>query len=258
MLVFRYIRHQRKGFPVPSYLPVGSRPGFPIQNQVANYIGVHKDAKAEWDRYDHVEPPLVGEYVSVRFPHRDWEKYAYDYTVDMRPPGLLVSWDFDVITTVPRKTVTIKLDGTELLPGHMQITLVNRDRKSAILLENDTFSFESGKGLTERHYQVIVSDSSIEHPELQQLNTEPFVVARSFPNPFNSSATIKYTISEPGRVVITVYNALGQKVRTFDKGHKEIGSYDLRFEAKELTTGLYLYKVDAGFASTTGKMLYMR
>ncbi len=93
----------------------------------ANYIGVHKDAKVEWDRYDHVELPPVGEYMSVRFPHRDWEKYAYDY---MRPPGLLVSWDFDVVTTVPRKTVTIKLDRMEQLPEHLQITLVNRDRKS--------------------------------------------------------------------------------------------------------------------------------
>ena len=57
---------------------------------------------------------------------------------------------------------------------------------------------------------------------------------------------------------IGIFNSLGQIVRMFELGQKEPGIHEIIFDAKDLTTGIYIYRIDAGYASTAGKMLYMK
>lgn len=87
---------------------------------------------------------------------------------------------------------------------------------------------------------------------------ETFVLSRNYPNPFNPSTTIQYELSHPGKVTISVYNTAGQHVHTYIAGKKGKGLYEYVFNAADMTSGLYIYTIDAGYASTTGKMLYMR
>ena len=224
----------------------------------ANHLGVCEDAKVEWDHFDHVEPPPIGQYVSVSFPHYDWEQYPYAYTVDIRPPESTISWDFDVKTNIPRETVTVNIEGMEDLPEEHYVKLFDRDSKHAIDINNNTFSFVSGKDLTERHFMLVVSDS--EEPELEEYASIPerFVTAMCFPNPFNPQTTIRYELSMSGKVAISIYNALGQQVKVYNISNKDQGVHEIVFDASDLTSGIYLYRVDAGYASVTGKMLYMK
>ena len=60
-----------------------------------------------------------------------------------------------------------------------------------------------------------------------------------------------------GKVTISIYNALDQQVKVYDIGNKDQGVHEIVFDASELTSGIYFYRVDAGYASVTGKMLYM-
>ena len=225
---------------------------------VANNLGVRKDANAEWDIYDHVEPPPIGEYVSVSFPHIDWKRYPYDYTVDFRPPESTISWDFDVKTNISRETVTVKIEGIEDLPEEHHVNIFDRDSKHAVYFKNNTFNFISGKNMTERHFMLIVSDS--DEPDLGEyaLRPERFVTAICFPNPFNPQTTIRYELSMPGKVTISIYNALGQQVKIYDDGYKYQGTHEFVFDASNLTSGIYFYHVDVGYASVTEKMLYMK
>jgi len=79
-----------------------------------------------------------------------------------------------------------------------------------------------------------------------------------FTNPFNPQTTIRYKLSMAGKFTISIYNALDQQVKVYDIGQMEQGIHELVFDATELTSGPYFYLIDAGYASVTGKMLYMK
>ena len=65
-------------------------------------------------------------------------------------------------------------------------------------------------------------------------------------------------MSHPEKVSILVFNSLGQRVHVYELGYREQGIHELVFDASELTSGLYFYRVDAGYSSVTGKLLYMK
>lgn len=73
---------------------------------------------------------------------------------------------------------------------------------------------------------------------------------QNYPNPFNPSTTIEFTIPQASSVNLVVYNILGQEVRTLVNEFKEAGIYKMNFDAKELNSGMYIYKLEA--ASPTG------
>ncbi|MFC1528590.1 PQQ-binding-like beta-propeller repeat protein [Candidatus Latescibacterota bacterium] len=224
----------------------------------ANHLGVRTDAKVEWDKYDHVEPPPVGKYVSVNFPHRDWSQYPYDYTVDFRPHAETISWDFNVKTNISRETVTVELMGVEQLPEGASLMAVDLDSGRQIDIENGSFSFVSGNNLTVHHYRLFVSSSAEFEPILNDSRPEQFVTARCYPNPFNPQTTIQYELSSAAQVTISIYNSAGQRVQNHKLGYKNPGIHELVFNAAELTSGLYIFRIDAGYLSATGKMLYMK
>jgi len=140
-----------------------------------NYLGVREDAKEEWDQYDQVEPPVIGDYVAVFFPHYDWKQYPYNYTVDFRPPSPGYIWDFNVSTNISRETVDMELYGTEQLPEGYYVSIIDLDNFRKINLENKSFSFISGKALIERHFRLLVNNSS--QPETPTSAPEHFITA---------------------------------------------------------------------------------
>jgi len=85
-----------------------------------------------------------------------------------------------------------------------------------------------------------------------------FVVEENYPNPFNPSTTIRYTL--PGRMVVSlvVYNVLGQQVAEIVRGVREPGVHEARFEAGELPSGVYYARIEAGGFSAVRAMVYVR
>ncbi|MFC1607141.1 T9SS type A sorting domain-containing protein [Candidatus Latescibacterota bacterium] len=223
----------------------------------ANRFGVRHDASIEWDRFDFVEPPAVGEYVSVTFPHKDWQQYPYDYTVDFRPstPNTQ-SWDFAVRTNISKETVTVHLEGIEHLPDGYSVKLLDLEDNKNIDLKNGSFDFISGYELTERYYRITVTD--IAEPESPSTKPEYFITASSFPNPFNPQTTIRYELPLSGVVNIDVYNAVGQLVKAYDVGYLNEGVHELEFNTEQLTSGIYIYHIHTSYSTASGKMLFMK
>ena len=164
----------------------------------------------------------------------------------------------DVKTNMPKETVAIQLSGIEQLPEEYSVRIYDLDLDNWFDKNTVSFGFVSGKGLTERHFRIVVSDSEL--PELEEYASRPerFVTAMCFPNPFNPQTTIRYELSMSGKVTSSTYNALGQQVKVYDIGNKDQGVHEIVFDASDLTSGIYFYRVDAGYASVTGKMLYMK
>lgn len=77
----------------------------------------------------------------------------------------------------------------------------------------------------------------------------------NFPNPFNPSTTINYSIKEDGLVKLVIYNILGQEVRTLVNEFQNAGSYSIQFNSQNLPSGVYIYQLQSGSYSKTLKMI---
>ena len=82
-----------------------------------------------------------------------------------------------------------------------------------------------------------------------------FLLEQNFPNPFNATTTIPFTLSTAGRVLITLYNNVGQKVRTLLDDYRAAGSYRVRAELNELPSGSYWCRLQMGTRSQTTKLI---
>jgi len=78
-----------------------------------------------------------------------------------------------------------------------------------------------------------------EIPESLQLN-------QNYPNPFNPTTKIDFALPEASQVSLTVYNMLGQQVATLEDGFLSAGQHSVSFDASDLSSGIYLYRLQAG------------
>ena len=85
-----------------------------------------------------------------------------------------------------------------------------------------------------------------------------FSLSQNYPNPFNPTTSIRYAIPKPGFVTLKVYDVLGREVTTLVNAEKSAGSYEINFDASELTSGIYFYSVSAGSFTETKKMVLLK
>jgi photosystem II stability/assembly factor-like uncharacterized protein len=81
---------------------------------------------------------------------------------------------------------------------------------------------------------------------------------QNFPNPFNPVTTIRYDITQKSFVNIAVYDVLGRKVVTLVNGEKQPGSYQVDFNARGLSSGVYFYRLVAGNFVQTKKLMLVK
>jgi hypothetical protein len=88
-----------------------------------------------------------------------------------------------------------------------------------------------------------------------------YTLKQNYPNPFNPSTTIKYTLPKSQKVKIEIFNLLGQKIQALLNKQMPAGSHAIEFIAKDLPSGIYFYRIEAGdpsipmnldFAGSTG------
>lgn len=83
-------------------------------------------------------------------------------------------------------------------------------------------------------------------------------LAQNYPNPFNPTTTIEYSIRSTGLVTLKVYDMLGMEVASLVNENKEAGSYSVEFNASNLPSGIYVYKLTAGKFVSTKKLLLLK
>jgi xylan 1,4-beta-xylosidase len=81
---------------------------------------------------------------------------------------------------------------------------------------------------------------------------------QNYPNPFNPSTTISYALPAKSHVTIAVFNTLGQQVASLVNSEVDAGVHEARFDAFELTSGVYLYRLHAGEYVETRKLVLLR
>lgn len=103
-------------------------------------------------------------------------------------------------------------------------------------------------------YDLSVLGTSVEARGLPEM----YDLAQNYPNPFNPSTTISYELPRLSEVTLTVYDVLGRKVTVLASGTQPAGTYEVTFDATELPSGIYFYRLAAGDYVETKRMVVVK
>jgi len=109
-------------------------------------------------------------------------------------------------------------------------------------------------GVWKRPLSEFTTDVSKEIKGLPQ----EFTLFQNHPNPFNPNTVISYSLPSDSKVKLIVYNTLGQKVKILENEFKNAGNYSVTFNASELPSGIYFYKLETGQFSQIKKMILIK
>jgi hypothetical protein len=94
--------------------------------------------------------------------------------------------------------------------------------------------------------------------QMGQPITSKFNLQNNYPNPFNQSTVITYSIPVQTAVKLIIYDLQGKQVATLVDNFQESGTYSVPFNARSLSSGVYLYKLDSGSEVITKKMMFLK
>jgi hypothetical protein len=94
-------------------------------------------------------------------------------------------------------------------------------------------------------------------------NTDPIIVGsykleQNYPNPFNPNTIIKFKITKSGFTTLRVYDVIGNHIATLVERNLPVGEFSLSFDASNLTSGTYLYRLESGKYIETKKMILLK
>ena len=85
-----------------------------------------------------------------------------------------------------------------------------------------------------------------------------YQLEQNYPNPFNPKTIIKYSLAEPSIIRLSVYNLLGEEIELLEEGYKQEGSYEIVFNASQLPSGIYIYKLVTEQHYSSKKMILIK
>ncbi|MDH3268909.1 MAG: T9SS type A sorting domain-containing protein, partial [Ignavibacteria bacterium] len=130
--------------------------------------------------------------------------------------------------------------------------------------EPKTYSFVDSKLETGNYtYRIkqIDFDGTFAYSDEVNVDVEiplEYSLEQNYPNPFNPSTTIKYSIPEDGFVKLAVYNMLGEEVAALVNTTQKAGRYEVNFNASKLSSGVYVYRIEASNFTASKKLILMK
>ena len=91
-----------------------------------------------------------------------------------------------------------------------------------------------------------------------ELQLEQYALYQNYPNPFNPSTKIKYALPQNSKVNLTVYNAIGEIINVLVDEIQDEGYHEIEFDATNLPSGIYLYRLVANENIQVKKMILLR
>jgi len=145
------------------------------------------------------------------------------------------SWtDYSVIVVNPKFAPST---------NYYRVAAVNSDNVRSIL------SAEVGCG----------SNWANKENDYNEIDTYDYKLYENYPNPFNPSTRIKFSLREPGFVKLEVFNTIGEKVKELVNSNLSEGIHEINFDASSLSSGMYIYRINVeGKFVTSNKMILLR
>ena len=151
--------------------------------------------------------------------------------------------------------VAVQARGADSLKGR-SVALIDRSQEKTYDLQ-DTSPIQIELGEKKRRLEVAVGTESYVEGKREEVLPEE-VRLTSYPNPARRQATVEYALPEAREVTLQVYDVLGRRVATLDKGRKDAGQHQVDLRTGRLSSGVYFGRLEAGGQTRTQKITVVR
>jgi len=244
---------------------------------ISSLRGVTDATKLVWlkrtnsgDPWENIGGLVVGDNLESMIPFNSFSEFAVgstdpanplpvelsSFTAISKPDQIILEW----VTKTETNNYGFEIE-RKLSDQWQKIGFVEGNENS-----NSTkkYSFTDNKliGGTKFQYRLkqIDSDGRYEYSavvEVENIPTE-YALYQNYPNPFNPTTKIRYQLPKESKVVIKIYNILGSEVLELVNENKEPGIYEVEFNASNLSSGTYIYKISSENFVQTKKMILLK
>jgi len=139
-------------------------------------------------------------------------------------------------------------NGNYIFPDMDENKVYTLSFKDGDITYDTTFVLDENKGI---NFNIVGSNDS------KDISTK-YNLSKNYPNPFNPTTTIQYSIPKDEYVKIVLYDVTGKVVKELVNGYKSAGRYNVEFNASGYASGIYYYKIEAGMYKSVQKMMLMK
>lgn len=107
-------------------------------------------------------------------------------------------------------------------------------------------------------YANYINDTTTDIHDYGNILPDKYVLFDAYPNPFNPTTTLSYSLPKTSHVTLAVFDILGKEVETLVEGKKDKGQYQVQFNANQLASGVYFYRLSINNVVLVKKMLLLR
>ena len=147
-----------------------------------------------------------------------------------------------IILDIPKEQTTYDWTVPQISTQQAEIRVV-QDNQSGMPYDDysGVFTIEVTTGIIQNNVQV-----------------HSYKLFPAYPDPFNPSTNIRYSVADPGFVTLKVYDLLGREVKALVYEKKAAGTYEVRFNGSNLSSGVYLYKLSTRNYSVVRKFMLLK
>jgi hypothetical protein len=233
-----------------------------------NFAGVKNGARSAFDPFDRPDPPAVEAGIALAFDHADWKGHSGSYAADIRGAGERGHvWRFRVESPNPGEDIGLTWKFFQNPPEGWEAYLFDLAEGTSLKLsEAKGKHFTSDKaGAGIRLFKLVAGSKEFIESESEGIPLVPVVfgLSQNYPNPFNPETAIHFSIPKNGHASLTVYNALGQKIRTLLDAEAKTGSHEVLWNGRDdlgrsVPSGVYIYRLKTPESAATRKMILIK
>lgn len=239
-----------------------------------NGFGVKEGASAMFDLLDARNfTPSLDVWVDIYFPHHQendplnyWPQKPMKAAYDVRPEADVISWDMNMsYYYAGNQKFTISWDASQF-PADMELTLVDFNTDERIdMLAVAEYAVTTPADLYGTLYFAVVAAQPEEAVGIDDDVYRPaeFRLLANYPNPFNATTRLLYTLPEAAQVNLNIYNLNGNLVNTLVNEVQPAGYYGMDWNGRDqsgalVSTGVYIYQIQANGWISTRKMVLIK
>lgn len=244
-------------------------------------IKFNDDARTGWDLDDSSKlQPLLNQYAIISFKGNK-DDLDVMKSIESLPQNLTkeVKLDLEVHLVGVSGEFNLSWSGFESIPAEWEFTFHDYETETNVDMRVDSlYSFDATalaskintmsilkspsaialkSKMAGTRFSITISPTTSVSNELD-LKVREFTLDQNYPNPFNPSTTINYSVGITGKVALTVYNLMGQKMAELVNEAKSAGSYSVIWDATQLASGMYYYRLEADGQTLTRKMTLIK
>jgi hypothetical protein len=152
------------------------------------------------------------------------------------------------------------------IPVELTVNFIDGTDSTIRVMNNENqqffwFNFEKKpiNMLFDKNNEIVLKEATLfVGIDENNIGNNSFRLDQNYPNPLNSSTTISFSIPETSNVLLAVYDLAGKKVMDLLNGKQEKGTHVMSFDLRQLQTGIYSYRLDAGKLSETKKLIVIK